>query len=263
MPELPEVAYFKNYVDATSLHQKISEIEVLNDTIIYKGSAGDLKEVLRGSQFTSTSTHGKYLFLHTDNNRIVMMHFGMTGKPVYYKLDDEKPDYPRVIFHFDNGYKLAFNCMRMLGEVGLITDEQEFISQKELGPDVNNEDFNLPKFKELLEKKRGMIKSALMDQSFVAGIGNECSDEILYQAKIHPKTNIGDLSESQIELIFTKMQQVIAKKIEALKEHRKLPDNYILRNREEGAECPRCGGTIQKISVSGRNGYYCPTCQEN
>lgn len=261
MPELPEVVYFKRYVDSTSLHHKIGEVEVLNDSILSGVSVEDLNQELKGKQFLSSSTHGKYLFLNTDEDKEVMMHFGMTGEPVYYKQDDEKPEYPRVVFHFNNGYHLAFNCMRMLGEVGLIEDKDEFIRQKDLGPDVHDEEFDLTTFKKLLVNKRGMIKSALMDQSFVAGIGNECSDELLYQAGIHPRTKIANLSDSDIELLFDKMQEVIRVKIDCNMKHKSLPNNFILSHREEGAECPRCGGTIKKISVSGRNGYYCPGCQ--
>ncbi|MGK7368768.1 MAG: Fpg/Nei family DNA glycosylase [Candidatus Halalkalibacterium sp. M3_1C_030] len=262
MPELPEVVYFKKYIDSTSLHQQISEVEVENDTILTGISAGDLRKELEEHQFQSTSTHGKYLFIRTDNDRELVMHFGMTGEPVYYKEPNDKPDYSRATFHFDNGYHLAFNCMRMLGEVGMVESRESFIQEKNLGPDAYSESFDLQTFKKLLKDKRGMIKSALMDQSFIAGIGNECSDEILYQARIYPKTTVADLSEADRELIFEKIQEVIREKIDSNMEHRKLPDTFILSHRKEGAECPKCGGTVQKIKVRGRNGYYCPQCQQ-
>lgn len=262
MPELPEVVYFKKYIDATALHQQIIDVEVGNDAILSGISASGLQKELQGCQFQSTSTHGKYLFIHTDNNRELMIHFGMTGEPVYYKQPDEKPDHPRVTFHFNNGYHLAFDCMRMLGKVGLVDSRESFIQEKDLGPDAFSESFDQATFKKLLKDKKGMIKSALMDQSFIAGIGNECSDEILYQAGIHPKTTIADLPDADRELIFEKMQEVIQEKIDSNTAHRKLPDTFILSHREEGAECPKCGGTVQKIKVSGRNGYYCPKCQQ-
>ena len=262
MPELPEVVYFKKYIDATSLHQQISEVEIENDKILSGISADDFQNQLKGSQFESCSTHGKYLFIQTDQNRELMMHFGMTGEPVYYRQADEQPEYPRVVIHFDNAYHLAFNCMRMLGEIGLTESRENFIQQKNLGPDVYSDSFDLETFKDLLDNKRGMIKSALMDQSFIAGIGNECSDEILYQAGIHPKKTTSDLSDSDVKLIYQKMQEVLKEKIDANMEHRVLPESYILSHREEGAECPKCGGSIQKIKVSGRNGYYCPRCQQ-
>jgi len=263
MPELPEVVYFKKYIDATSLHQQLSDVEIENDTILSGITPAGLQKHLKECQFQSTSTHGKYLFIRTDKGCELMMHFGMTGEPVYYKQPDEKPGYPRVTFHFANGYHLAFNCMRMLGEVGIVESRESFIREKDLGPDAYSEAFDLTTFHELLSDKRGMVKSALMDQSFIAGIGNECSDEILYQAGIHPKTTIAGLSDSNINLIYEKMQEVIEEKIDSNMEHRKLPDSYILSHREEGSKCPKCGGTIEKIKVSGRNGYYCPKCQQN
>jgi formamidopyrimidine-DNA glycosylase len=191
-----------------------------------------------------------------------MMHFGMTGEPVYYKKAEQEPDYARLIINFSNGYHLAFNCMRMLGEVAIVESVNQFIKEKELGPDVFAEDFDFNTFSELLQNKRGMIKSALMDQSLMAGIGNECSDEILFQSRIHPKTKVADLKEDQRRKIYDAMKGVLDKKIDSNIKNEALPDSFILSHRSESADCPACNGTIEKISVGGRNGYYCPQCQQ-
>lgn len=262
MPELPEIMGFKKYIDSTSLQQKIQDVDVKNEKVLTDGSPAEFQEALNGKQFKSTSTHGKYLFLDLDSDQLLMMHFGMTGEPVYYQKAEQRPDYARVIINFSHDYHLAFNCMRMLGEMGLIKSKNEFIKEKELGPDVFAEDFDLKIFSELLQNKRGMIKSALMDQSLMAGIGNECSDEILFQSRIHPKTKVGDLDENQRRKIYDEMGKVLNKKTESNIKNEALPDSFILRHRSEGADCPICNEPIEKISVGGRNGYYCPQCQE-
>lgn len=262
MPELPEVLHFKHYIESTSLNQTIAETEILNSQVIPNTSSGDFKKYLEGQKFLSVTNHGKYLFLHSSGDRDLVMHFGMTGHPVYYKDKDKKPDYPRAIFHFKNGYNLVFNCARMLGELELIEEKEGFIQKKELGPDVYPDDFDYDSFSGLMENRRGMIKSSLMDQKLMAGIGNECSDEILFQARIHPKTEVKDLSESELKSIYEKMEMVVKTKLDCMDHDRELPDSFILKNRDEGADCPNCDGTIEKITVGGRSGYYCPQCQK-
>ncbi|MDX1672015.1 MAG: DNA-formamidopyrimidine glycosylase family protein [Balneolaceae bacterium] len=261
MPELPELANFKKYIDSTSLHQTVDKVVVTDDRILNNTTGNELLDTLKGRQFISTLQHGKYLFLQTDNHLELMLHFGMTGNPVYYKNEEEKPDYARVIFQFDNGYHLAYNCMRMLGEVQLIEDHNEFIRQKELGPDAMSGEIDLERFKELVRSSRGMIKTTLMDQGLMAGIGNECSEEILYQSGIHPKTKIKELSDDQLKTVYEQLHYVVETKTEAGTGLEGLPDHWILKHREDGAECPKCGGTINRIEVGGRGTYICPECQ--
>ena len=262
MPELPEVENFKRYIDATSLHQDIDSIEVNNKQVLKNISAKAFSKRLTGHSFDSTCRHGKYLFVRTDNSDEVVLHFGMTGHPVYYKKKDQVPDYPRVIFHFSNGSHLAFDCMRMLGEVRLVENREQFIREKELGPDALRDVNDFEVFTGLLDEKRGYIKSALMDQSLMAGIGNECSDEILFQSRIHPKTDVQDLDRDMLKTLFSNIREVLRAKIDSNLNPENLPDSYILKNRSEGAACPNCGGEIERIKVSGRSGYYCPKCQE-
>ncbi len=108
-----------------------------------------------------------------------------------------------------------------------------------------------------------MIKSTLMNLSIMAGIGNVYSDEILFQARVHPKTKVNQLDEKTLREIYDQMHAVLDMAIE----HQAIPDdfpaNYITPVRgQEDAQCPGCGGKLQRIAVSGRNGYYCPTCQK-
>lgn len=192
-----------------------------------------------------------------------MMHFGMTGHPVYYKNEDNKPEYTRAIFHFENGYNLAFGCVRMLGELQLIEEKEAFIQEKELGPDICSNDFDYDIFSEIMENRRGMIKSSLMNQKLIAGIGNECSDEVLFQARIHPKKSVKDLNEDELRAIYEEMEMVVKTKLDCMDHHNELPDSFILKNRSEGADCPNCNGPVEKIPVSGRSGYFAPSVRKN
>lgn len=260
MPELPDVEIRKRYLDSTALHQKIEAVEV-NDPIVLDGlNPAALGKALAGQSFESTRRHGKHLFVELSEGGWLGMHFGMTGDLQYYKKPDQQPEYDQVLFHFQNGYQLVYVMSRKLGNIRLIDSIEAFLEEKELGPDALEVD--LDQFLELFSGRRGMIKSALMNQSILAGIGNVYSDEILYQARIYPRKQIKELENGGLRRVYKAMNEVFETALEHHSEPAQYPDSFLIHHRSEGEPCPRCGGEVQKIEVSGRSGYYCPDCQE-
>lgn len=259
MPELPDVEIFKRYLDSTSLHQEISSAEVKNEKVLGDVFARKLEKELVGKRFQSARRHGKYLFVELDGGGWLLLHFGMTGYLKYFKDMEYEPSHDRFLVTFDNGFHLAFDCQRMLGKVDLVESPEALISSEGLGPDPFTLDF--PAFRERLEGKRGAIKSALMDQRVFAGIGNVYSDEILFQSRIHPKTNTGQLVEDDLKNLFDDTHRVLQTAIECGANPDEMPDSFLLSRRSEGAECPGNNGRVEKIQVSGRTAYYCPVCQ--
>ena len=172
MPELPDVEIFKQYLDATSLHQEINRVEVHSTQVLEGISARKLRRRLEGHAFESSRRHGKYLFVRLNEGNWLVLHFGMTGFLRYYKNPEQSGDHTRLRIDFKNGFHLAFDCQRKLGLIDWVEDPKEFIRKKELGDDPLSEHFDLSRFTELLEGKRGSVKSALMNQSVIAGIGN-------------------------------------------------------------------------------------------
>ena len=264
MPELPDVQVLREYVDATSLHKRIEDVDVISDYILKDVSSSGLSSGLRNHQFKSTERHGKFLFILLEYGRFLVLHFGMSGSLKYYKLEDNVvlPDYSQVHFDFENGYRLSLIMPRKLGEVRLLDDMQSFIKQRGLGPDVSADDFTFEKFKDLLAGRRGMIKSTLMNQEIMAGVGNVYSDEILFQARVHPKAKVNELDRSTLRRIFDCLKDVLNTLVETHMERDQLPRNYLLPVREEGEKCPYCHGEVKNIKVSGRSAYYCPACQQ-
>lgn len=258
MPELPEIALFKKYVDATSLHKKIASLS-FPDTSLLQSSKSDFEEALKGEEFKKTSRIGKYLFLQTTGNHVLVLHFGMTGELEYYKNQDPSK-YAKLIFHFDNGYQLAYSCKRKLGKIYLSESIEDFKNDHSLGRDAL--DLEEKEFLELLDQKSGSIKGALTDQHFIAGIGNVYSDEMLYQCKIHPKTKVEKLSDSERKELYRQMKKVLETAIENEGERSEFPSDYLISHRKEGEKCPKCSGKIEKIKVSGRSTYFCPKCQK-
>jgi formamidopyrimidine-DNA glycosylase len=180
----------------------------------------------------------------------------------YYKDDDALPEYAKLVIDFDNGWHLAYVSQRMLGEVGLVSNYRCFLKEHDLGPDALDDELDADWFVEQVSGRHGMAKTLLMDQSFLAGIGNVYSDEILFQAGLHPETNTSDLSEKELRYLFRTMRRVLRVAVRKNGEVDRLPRGYLLPHRDTDEKCPKCGGDIRKITVSGRSAYICPDCQD-
>ena len=137
MPELPEVETFKRYLDKTSLKQTIKDIQV-TDSRILKSEENDLVATLEGKRFESSIRHGKYLLVYI-KPRYIVMHFGMSGDLEYYDNKDDPPKFSKVIFHFNNGFNLAYISIRMFGKVFIANSIEEFIATKSISPSYEND----------------------------------------------------------------------------------------------------------------------------
>jgi len=269
MPELPDVETMRQYLQATSLHQKITDIEVHDADVVpvedasQEAALQELKEELVGCSFDSTRRHGKWMFVALDDDRdsFLVLHFGMTGGLKYFKNMEEEPEYDRVLFRFDSGYQLAYLSQRKLGEVEVIDDLEQFIAERGLGPDALDPDFDLAAFKETVEGRRAMVKSILMDQDTIAGIGNVYSDEILFEAGIYPRTKINKLDEETLEELFHTMKDVLQQAIEYQAEPEQFPESFVGPHRHKGGKCPICGAELERVQVGSRHAYYCPNRQ--
>ena len=261
MPELPDVEVYRRYLNATSLHQGIRDVEIRTDQILEGTSPLKIKAGLRNRSLESTDRHGKFLFVALDNQGWLVLHFGMTGDLKYYKNPIKEPEYTKFLIEYTNDYHLALVMPRKLGLVRLILDMQKFIKEKELGPDVYQDGFGYEMFKALLEGRRGMIKPTLMNQQIMAGIGNVYSDEILFQARVHPRLPVDQLQEERLRKIFKATKDVLETAIQKKADPEQFPASWIIPHRQKGGECPNCGGKVRNISVSGRSVYYCPDCQ--
>jgi formamidopyrimidine-DNA glycosylase len=191
----------------------------------------------------------------------VVFHFGMTGWMKYFKDPEKDTPHDRVLITFSNGYHLAYDSQRKLGRIELTGDAESFIEDRNLGPDALTE-VGLKAFRQLLGGKKSAIKSALMDQRTIAGLGNVYSDEILFQAGVHSRARPGRLGDEGIKKVFGKMGYVLEKAVEFRAEPGKFPQSRITPHRGKEGECPRCRGKINRTKVSGRTAYFCGNCQK-
>lgn len=261
MPELPDVEVFRRYVDSTCLYQPIERVRVMEERILEGATPKPFSRRITGQSFESTDRHGKHLFIHLSGGDVLAVHFGMTGWFNYYKSPQDQPQYTYFTFDFQNGYHLAYVIPRKLGSLELIESMEDFVDAKGLGPDVYKPSFGRGDFQNLLKGRRGMIKSTLMNQEIMAGVGNVYSDEILFQTREHPKRLVKDFSPDELEELYDGMQQVLETAIQYQANPEGFPDSWLIPRRSEGEKCPNCDGEIKRIKVAGRAGYFCPSCQ--
>lgn len=258
MPELPDVETFRRRLAHTGLHRTIHRVEVRDPAMLHGVERDRLRRALRGSELTTTRRHGKHLFAKTDDAWLVE-HFGMTGYLLPADSADELPEHTRFVLYFEDGRALALVDQRRLGSIGLVDDPDRFIEQEQLGPDALSIDE--AELSELLADRRGGLKSALMDQQLVAGIGNIYSDEILFQARIHPSHSARELDAASRRRLHRRIGRVLWAAIGRQADPGRLPRSWLLRHRQDGAACPRGNGYVRRLRPQGRGSFYCPTCQ--
>ncbi len=259
MPELPEVEVYKQYFDGTSLGHKIVDIDI-DDPKLVKQVDGVFRNALVSNSFTKSERIGKFFFAHLSSGKIVVFHFGLTGNFYYFNESEDIPRFTRVLFHFDNGFKLAFVNMRKFGWVDLIEDVEIYRQKRGLGPDAQK--ISYEDFYEKFRKRKSLIKPKLLDQKLMAGIGNWIADEILYQSQLHPESNIENLSDEEIRLIYDKMQHILEVAVREDANYELFPDYFFIHIRKNAeARCFHTGGPIEKIEVGGRGTYFSPQYQ--
>lgn len=260
VPELPDVEIFKQYFDATSLHQQVTDVQTRSKALLKGTFPSELSESLKGHSFVSTDRHGKYLFAHADKALVLVLHFGMTGYLKYFKDKEKDSPHDRFMITFENGFHLACDSQRKLGEIRLTENREDFIRGQHLGPDALR--ITWPDFRDPLSGSRASIKSALINQQILAGIGNVYSDEILFQAGLHPAKKARDLDKNQLKTLYDAMKGVLGKAIESRADPDKFPRSFIIPHRNRDGKCPKCSGAVKRDKIAGRTAYYCPQCQK-
>lgn len=255
MPELPEVELYCRYVARHALQQRMTSVRVLDERILGVRKAV-LRRALTGRQLTRVRRHGKHLFADA-GSAWLHIHFGMSGDLYWYQGDAGQPRFARVIFDFENGARLAYDDMRLFGVVDVTPDPDAFIAEHRLGPDPLDSAFRLPLFRRIVAGRRGAVKSLLLSQDIIAGMGNLYADEALYRASIHPRRAVDTLSAAEVKAIFHCMRAILKEAIAFKSRGGDYPGRYLVQHREEGDRCPLCGGTIQRTVVFGRTTYFC------
>ena len=260
MPELPEVEARVKYLKATSLHKTIVKTRVTDDRIVKGISVEAFRKKLRGRSLESAARRGKFILLRLDRSGTLIMHLGMTGDVKYYKK--ETPPYACVIFSFSNGFNMAYTSRRKLQGVWLKKNPDDLPAIRRMGPEPLSPHFSLHDFTGRLKERRANLKALLMDQTFVAGLGNIYADEILFQCGISPARPASGLKAGEVERVYHEMRRILSEFCNVNAKWESLQDGYLAPHRSLGVPCPRCGEELRRLKISGRSSYFCPRCQK-
>jgi formamidopyrimidine-DNA glycosylase len=256
VPELPEVEIYRRDFDRSALGKEIASVAVTDQRVLHRTTFPALRRSLEGRRFHRTHRHGKHFFADA-GEAWLYLHFGMSGGLTAAGPGRETPRFTRLLVRFADGSFLAFEDMRLFGRVGLVTEPGAFVQQQRLGPDPLEPSFTRGRFLELLAKRRGAVKSFLMDQRNIAGLGNLWVDELLYQTSIHPRRGLEKVPPAARSSMFKAMRRLLLAAIDRQERDVAYPPKWLIENREEGSRCARCGGTIARTVVFGRTTYYC------
>lgn len=274
MPELPEVETIVQGLKKRVKGKKVRKIVVKSEkSIKMPPSSAEFIARIERRKLRKIRRRGKYLILELDSKDNLIIHLKLTGRLIYSPEEGELP-YLRVLFIFDDKTQLSFTDMRGFGGLWLISkgDLPTVPFLENLGPEPLENDFTLDKFGGLLKGKKGKIKVLLMDQTFIAGIGNIYSQEALFLTRIHPEKKAATLVDSEIEALYNSLLAVLREAISFggssvdayVKSDGKKGDyeSHLRVYGREGEGCLVCGTTIEKIKMSGRGTCYCPLCQK-
>ena len=268
MPELPEVQTVVDTLAGQIRDREIIKIEVIYAPII-EDDISLFKEKLIGQHFRNFRRRGKYLLFEMDDLTLVS-HLRMEGKYYLYEEGHPLSKHDHIVFYLDDGRRLVYNDFRKFGRMYLTDKKRDYRSFKDLGPEPFWDSFNEEYCKTYLAKHSAPIKEVLLDQHFVAGIGNIYADEILYACKIFPKRRADSLSDKEIEDLIKNTRKILRKAIRAGGTTIRTYTSSLgvtgrfqmsLRAHEQKI-CPVCKGEIRKITVAGRGTYFCPVCQK-
>ena len=268
MPELPEVESVRQCLvnsRPSLLGRVVQQVQVLRDNVV----AGDLNQlgcVLTGARCDQIQRHGKYLFFgfslnHQADQIWLTVHLRMTGRLHLVPIQEPLPRHARLVLALDQELVLRFDDPRGFGRVWLVNDPAAVTAG--LGPDALLLDRD--EFLERLKGVKRQLKPLLLDQSFVAGIGNIYADETLFQARLHPERRSDSLAADEKERLYAALHQVITQavdlkgaNIDGVFEAGRFPVAVYGRQR---LSCQVCGELIIKIRVGQRGTHFCPVCQ--
>lgn len=254
MPELPDVEVFRRYTEQNAVGRDLFSAEVLDERCLDGVSASEFEQAVSATTFAGTRRIGKQLFVSLSSGRWLTLHFGMTGYPEF-SPEGRPADYARVVFHFADGAALSYVLKRMLGRIGLAESPERFAAERGLGEDALR--MSEERFSDLLRTARGGAKSLLMNQSRIAGIGNMYSDEILFDAGVHPSSACRALDRSALSRLDHARRSIFETAIERHVDPAAMPEDWLFPRREDGTSCPRCGGRIRREVIAGRGAYFC------
>ena len=272
MPELPEVEVIRAQLERELAGARIASCEVGLPRLVSHPTPLGYRRGLKGRRVAGVARRGKYLLFELDDERELVLHLGMTGSLMLVPRGGERPRHTHIVYHLEDDRDLLYIDPRTFGETALLRagDRSPLRGLQRMGPEPLGPGFGSEELGAAL-RGRCRIKSALLDQSRLAGIGNIYADESLHRAGVSPLRRLDTLSAAEIERIHAELRAVLR---EAIARGGSSVGDYVnLRGergdfqgchrvyRRAGEPCPRCGAAVRREVIGGRSSYFCPRCQ--
>ena len=270
MPELPEVETIRRGLISGSdgvpslVHQRITSVDLFWPKAVASPDPLQFIQGLQQREIVNLSRRGKFLLINLDHGTLIF-HLRMSGDLRMQPAGEPTQKHDRLQLNFNSGWKLVFNDTRKFGRAWLTEDPQKVLSG--IGSEPLDPDLTPDKFHAMLQVRSRQIKPLLMDQRFIAGLGNIYTDEALFSAGIHPLRRSDTLTQPEAERLLAAIREVLQKGILA----KGASIDWVYRGgdfqnhfqvyKRTGSPCPRCGTPIQRIVVGQRSTHFCPVCQ--
>lgn len=274
MPELPEVQTIVNDLNAAELiGVPISGAKVFWARTIAEPSSKLFCNRMKGRKLTAIRRRGKHLVFETDNENTMLLHLRMSGRLHLVSADTPRIKHEHVIISFIDKRQLRFHDTRKFGRIHLINDPERILSR--LGPEPLEKGFTVKVLADRLRRHKRLLKPLLLDQAFVAGLGNIYVDEALWDAKLHPNRIAASLSKNEIKALHRAIPRVLKRGLKNLgtslgtgetnfysvARHRGRNKDQLKVFRRTDLPCARCKTTIERIIVGQRSTHICGKCQ--
>jgi formamidopyrimidine-DNA glycosylase len=270
MPELPEVETVVRGLRSPLNGRTITDVMVYWQRTIAHPSPEEFARLVVGRRVTAVDRRGKYVVIELDRG-FLLIHLKMSGRLRLEPAAEPADKHVHVLFALDDGRHLRFHDVRKFGRMYAVDDPAEVTAQ--LGPEPLGDDFSLDLFRQLLLRRKGRLKSLLLNQHFVAGLGNIYADEALFAARLNPLRKADSLAPDEQARLYTAIRAVLERAVAG--RGTTLNDGgYVDARGEAGAyqeqiavygragePCPRCAALIQRIVIGGRSTHFCPRCQ--
>jgi formamidopyrimidine-DNA glycosylase len=272
MPELPEVETVRARLEPVLTGRRFEHVEIHDPRLVRPYEPAEVAAELEGERVAAVERRGKYLIFRFESGRVLLIHLRMTGSLRHTSGDLAEDPHRRAVVRLDNGSDVAYRDVRRFGTWLLLEPgELEPYLGTRVGAEPLDSLFTAARLAERLARRRAPIKSALLDQRTLAGMGNIYVDEALWRAKVHPLRAAESLDRNELrrlhKAVRAALEAGIARQGSTLRDYA-LPDGgsgsmqheFKVYGRE-GEPCDRCGTPISKTRVAGRGTWFCSSCQ--
>jgi formamidopyrimidine-DNA glycosylase len=270
MPELPEVETIRRDLSASILGKSFVGVTLNWPRMVQIPSPQAFEQRLKGKTIAGLDRRGKYLIFRLSSGESLILHFGMSGS-LLLDPQNQTDRHIRAIFLLDDGSRLYLRDPRKLGGIWLVEDENRLDRISRLGPEALDPHLTAEAFVAGAKGHSAPIKAVLLDQSFIAGVGNMYADEALFAARIHPTRRANSLSHEELTRLFHQIRRILEEAIgccgASISDYRR-PDGqpgtaqFVFKVAHRlGEPCPVCATPIERIPIRQRGSYFCPNCQ--